>query len=110
MKISNLYSSKSLSIKNIRTTDLESVIKPCLKELKAIAKKAKITISSDSFIKETSNFRTINPSLSISIMPSEKQTLKSGIMNFSYLLPKNAKDRKNFLKFINDIVELLKTK
>ena len=107
MKINAQYnrSFKGLNLAKVtRKEDMKRVIKPCLKELRELAKKADIELESSSVMQEFEHYRTPRPALNISVIPFITLNAKAAISKYSMpLTDKNIKSR-NLLRLIRESV------
>ena len=98
MKVSNIKNSQTFRGLNIskvtRHEDMNRVIKPCLKELKILAKKVDIEIESSTLVEEFEHFKSPRQVLNITIKPIKKTKERiAKLTNTIFLNDENVKDK-----------------
>ena len=105
MKIAEHQSFKGLHINKLREFD-KKAIEPCVKELQKLAKKAEITISSDSANIIHSTYQLVRPAIKIAISPNPDIRADWANITYSFVLNKEAIKNKKILTVAKNLVNL----
>ena len=112
MKITKIQNNQNFRGLNLAKTSPDNIIyeraiAPCLKGLKALSKKADITITSATALEEAEHFISPRPAFNISVKPLKGMRSKIAVSNYSLIIDEQSIKDRSLYKTVRDMINFI---